>query len=162
MYHQGLLQFKFEKSNRKRQCFNYRYVQLDRFRGKTRVFSSPLPVACAVQFCQLSIKKRKQCCSPDCSGIGSFYQTNMDNRKRPLSPSSTSSDGFKTPDRRVSVVNGLLNSNFMNWGIEETCQYLRGGGFAEWEEAFRGWCSAFEAVIDRFVFNEIVPRKSDA
>uniref|UniRef100_A0A3Q3X7A0 Deoxynucleoside triphosphate triphosphohydrolase SAMHD1 n=1 Tax=Mola mola TaxID=94237 RepID=A0A3Q3X7A0_MOLML len=80
---------------------------------------------------------------------------NMDNGKRPLSPSLTCSDGCKTPDR-VSVVNGLLDSDYMHWGVEETCQYLRGAGLAECEDAFRGWFSALEAVIDSFVLNQIV------
>ncbi|GLD46196.1 deoxynucleoside triphosphate triphosphohydrolase SAMHD1-like protein, partial [Lates japonicus] len=58
----------------------------------------------------------------------------MENRKRPLE--AVSSTGFKTPEKRVSVVR-LQDSDYMRWGVEETCQYLRREGLGAWENKFR-------------------------
>lgn len=65
----------------------------------------------------------------------------MERRKRPLDANDT----FKTPEKRVSVVRRLQDDNYMQWGVEETCQYLRREGLQEWEDAFRGWFSGLEA-----------------
>uniref|UniRef100_A0A4W6F7X9 Deoxynucleoside triphosphate triphosphohydrolase SAMHD1 n=1 Tax=Lates calcarifer TaxID=8187 RepID=A0A4W6F7X9_LATCA len=62
----------------------------------------------------------------------------MENRKRPLE--AVSSTGFKTPEKRVSMVR-LQDSDYMRWGVEETCQYLRREGLGAWENKFRGLCS---------------------
>ncbi|KAF7659906.1 hypothetical protein LDENG_00291200 [Lucifuga dentata] len=61
----------------------------------------------------------------------------MDSRKRPLAADLSSDDGFKTPEKRVSVVRGQLDSDYMQWGVEETCRYLRREGHGDWEEKFR-------------------------
>ncbi|XP_018526907.1 deoxynucleoside triphosphate triphosphohydrolase SAMHD1-like [Lates calcarifer] len=58
----------------------------------------------------------------------------MENRKRPLE--AVSSTGFKTPEKRVSMVR-LQDSDYMRWGVEETCQYLRREGLGAWENKFR-------------------------
>ncbi|XP_071332522.1 deoxynucleoside triphosphate triphosphohydrolase SAMHD1-like [Trachinotus anak] len=60
----------------------------------------------------------------------------MENRKRPLDAVSSPGDSFKTPEKRVSVV-PALDSDYMRWGVEETCQYLRREGLVEWENTFR-------------------------
>ncbi|XP_022597665.1 deoxynucleoside triphosphate triphosphohydrolase SAMHD1-like isoform X1 [Seriola dumerili] len=60
----------------------------------------------------------------------------MENRKRPLEAVSSPSDGFKTPEKRVSVVR-LPDSDYIRWGVGETCQYLRREGLGEWEDKFR-------------------------
>ncbi|KAF1390394.1 hypothetical protein PFLUV_G00057590 [Perca fluviatilis] len=60
----------------------------------------------------------------------------MENRKRPLGAVVTPNDSFKTPEKRVSVVR-LLDSDYMRWGVEETCRYLRGEGLGEWEDTFK-------------------------
>ncbi|XP_031172324.1 deoxynucleoside triphosphate triphosphohydrolase SAMHD1 [Sander lucioperca] len=59
----------------------------------------------------------------------------MENRKRPLGEVNPN-DSFKTPEKRVSVVR-LLDSDYMRWGVEETCRYLRGEGLGEWEDTFK-------------------------
>nr|XP_046253079.1 deoxynucleoside triphosphate triphosphohydrolase SAMHD1-like [Scatophagus argus] len=61
----------------------------------------------------------------------------MDNRKRPFEAVSTSDDKYKTPEKRVSVVRPLQDSDYMQWGVEETCQYLRREDLGEWEDKFR-------------------------
>lgn len=155
------MQFYFEKFNRKCLCFCYSCVQLDctGSEAKPGYFFTASSRLCRAIFSAV-VNNMQHCCSSDCSTLASVYQANEDNRKRPLSPSLTCSDGCKTPDR-VSVVNGLLDSDYMHWGVEETCQYLRGAGLAECEEAFKGWFSALEAVIDSFVLNQIVPRTTN-
>ncbi|XP_072223758.1 deoxynucleoside triphosphate triphosphohydrolase SAMHD1 [Leuresthes tenuis] len=60
----------------------------------------------------------------------------MSNRKRPIPDEFSSSDRFKTPEKGVSVVR-LPGSDFMQWGVEETCRYLRSQGLGQWEDAFR-------------------------
>ncbi|KAM4562221.1 deoxynucleoside triphosphate triphosphohydrolase SAMHD1 [Odontesthes bonariensis] len=60
----------------------------------------------------------------------------MSNRKRPLKDVFSSSDRLRTPEKGVSVVR-LPDSDFMRWGVEETCQYLRRQGLGQWEDAFR-------------------------
>lgn len=59
----------------------------------------------------------------------------MDKRKRQLDEAH---DDLKTPEKRVSVVRRLQDSDYMHWGVDETCQYLRREGLREWEDAFRG------------------------
>lgn len=68
-----------------------------------------------------------------------FYQTNMECRKRPLQASPGACDSSRTPKKRVSVVRPS-DSDYLRWGVDEICQYLRREGLGEWEEAFRG-CS---------------------
>lgn len=60
----------------------------------------------------------------------------MENRKRLLEVVSSPADSFKTPEKRASVP-GLWSSDYMQWGAEETCQYLRSEGLREWEDKFR-------------------------
>lgn len=65
----------------------------------------------------------------------------MANRKRPFDAALTPDDNFKTPEKRVSVVR-LQESDYTQWGVEETCRYLRREALGEWEETFKGWFSA--------------------
>lgn len=58
----------------------------------------------------------------------------MANRKRPLQIAANNS--LQTPEKKVSIVR-LITSDYMHWEIEETCQYLRKEGLAEWESIFR-------------------------
>ncbi|XP_034551820.1 deoxynucleoside triphosphate triphosphohydrolase SAMHD1 [Notolabrus celidotus] len=60
----------------------------------------------------------------------------MENRKRPFGAVSTPDDSFKTPEKRVSVVR-LQDYDYMQWGVDETCRYLRREGLEEWEDAFK-------------------------
>ncbi|XP_019746798.1 deoxynucleoside triphosphate triphosphohydrolase SAMHD1 isoform X2 [Hippocampus comes] len=60
----------------------------------------------------------------------------MANRKRDSATAISPGDVFQTPGKRVSV-DRTPNSDFSRWGIEETCQFLRGEGLAEWETVFR-------------------------
>ncbi|TKS77698.1 Deoxynucleoside triphosphate triphosphohydrolase SAMHD1 [Collichthys lucidus] len=60
----------------------------------------------------------------------------MANRKRPLDAALTPDDNFKTPEKRVSVVR-LQESDYTQWGVEETCRYLRREALGEWEETFK-------------------------
>ncbi|XP_041801150.1 deoxynucleoside triphosphate triphosphohydrolase SAMHD1 [Chelmon rostratus] len=60
----------------------------------------------------------------------------MESRKRPLATVLTPNDGFKTPEKRVAAVR-LQDSDYMRWGVEETCLYLRREDLGEWEEKFR-------------------------
>lgn len=62
----------------------------------------------------------------------------MANRKRPLDAVSGSDDRTNTPEKRVSVPQPL-DSDYMDWGVEETCQYLRREKLEKWEDIFRGW-----------------------
>ncbi len=64
----------------------------------------------------------------------------MASRKRPLEAALTPDNSFKTPEKRVSAVR-LQDSEFMQWGVDETCRYMRREGLAEWEDTFRGWFS---------------------
>lgn len=52
-------------------------------------------------------------------------------------------DGFKTPEKRVSLVR-LPDSDYMRWGVEETCRYLRREGLGKWEDIVK---SKFSALI---------------
>ncbi|KAG7228251.1 hypothetical protein INR49_009112 [Caranx melampygus] len=49
---------------------------------------------------------------------------NMENRKRPLEPTSSPGAGHKTPRKTAPVVR-QANSDYLHWEVEETCQYLR-------------------------------------
>uniref|UniRef100_A0A668A2T8 Deoxynucleoside triphosphate triphosphohydrolase SAMHD1 n=1 Tax=Myripristis murdjan TaxID=586833 RepID=A0A668A2T8_9TELE len=60
----------------------------------------------------------------------------MESRKRPLAAGPCTADVFKTPEKRMAVVR-QQDSDFMGWGVEETCKYLHREGFAEWEDKFR-------------------------
>ncbi|KAM7404835.1 hypothetical protein PAMP_012146 [Pampus punctatissimus] len=60
----------------------------------------------------------------------------MDSRKRPAEAVLNPGDSFKTPEKRVSVVREL-DTDYMRWGVEETCQYLQREGLGEWEDTFR-------------------------
>ncbi|KAM9350888.1 deoxynucleoside triphosphate triphosphohydrolase SAMHD1-like [Symphorus nematophorus] len=60
----------------------------------------------------------------------------MENRKRPLEAALTPSYGCKTPEKRVRA-DRLQDADYMQWGVEETCRYLRKEGLREWEETFR-------------------------
>lgn len=60
----------------------------------------------------------------------------MASRKRKLEADLTPSENLKTPKKGVSVVR-LQDSDYMRWGVEEACQYLRREGLGEWEQVFR-------------------------
>ncbi|XP_034063432.1 deoxynucleoside triphosphate triphosphohydrolase SAMHD1 [Gymnodraco acuticeps] len=60
----------------------------------------------------------------------------MENRKRQLEAVVTDNHCFKTPEKRVSLVR-LLDSDYMRWGVKETCQYLRREDLVEWEDIFK-------------------------
>ncbi|MEQ2196958.1 hypothetical protein XENOCAPTIV_019297 [Xenoophorus captivus] len=63
----------------------------------------------------------------------------MASRKRVIDPALSTDEEFKTPEKRVSVVRGSQpDSDFMRWGVEETCQYLQREGLGEWKDTFRG------------------------
>ncbi|XP_070695451.1 deoxynucleoside triphosphate triphosphohydrolase SAMHD1 isoform X2 [Pempheris klunzingeri] len=55
----------------------------------------------------------------------------MANRKRLFEEGLTPNSGFKTPEKKVS------NQDYMRWGVEETCRYLRKAGLGNWEDKFR-------------------------
>ncbi|MED6233691.1 hypothetical protein ATANTOWER_015141 [Ataeniobius toweri] len=62
----------------------------------------------------------------------------MASRKRVIQPALSTDEEFKTPEKRVSVVRGLQpDSDFMRWGVGETCQYLQREGLGEWKDTFR-------------------------
>lgn len=61
----------------------------------------------------------------------------MENRKRPFEADSCPDFIFKTPEKRASV-DQLQDSDYMRWGVDETCQYLRRESLGEWEATFRG------------------------
>lgn len=47
-------------------------------------------------------------------------------------------EDFQTPEKRVSVVRSSPpDSDFMRWGVEETCRYLEREGLGEWGDTFR-------------------------
>ncbi|KAM9829374.1 deoxynucleoside triphosphate triphosphohydrolase SAMHD1 isoform 1-T1 [Syngnathus typhle] len=58
----------------------------------------------------------------------------MASRKRGVETPSPG-DSFQTPGKRASVYR-TQNSDVSQWGIEETCHYLRGEGLGEHETAF--------------------------
>ncbi|XP_029995215.1 deoxynucleoside triphosphate triphosphohydrolase SAMHD1 [Sphaeramia orbicularis] len=61
----------------------------------------------------------------------------MASRKRPLDAVvSGGDDRTNTPEKRVSVFQPL-DSDYMHWGVEETCQYLRRETLEKWEDIFR-------------------------
>lgn len=60
----------------------------------------------------------------------------MENRKRPLAAVSSPDDSFKTPEKKVSVVR-VSDSDYMQWGVEEMCQYLQREGLGEWVDTFK-------------------------
>lgn len=66
------------------------------------------------------------------------YQLNMESRKRSFEAVSSPSDGFHTPEKRVSVAALPADSDYMRWGVDETCQYLRKEGLEKWEATFKG------------------------
>uniref|UniRef100_A0A674DGH0 SAM domain and HD domain 1 n=1 Tax=Salmo trutta TaxID=8032 RepID=A0A674DGH0_SALTR len=61
----------------------------------------------------------------------------MDIRKRPREdlPNTSSSDQFKTPEKRVYEA---AWQDFAKWGVEDVCRYLRQEGHRTWEDTFRG------------------------
>ncbi|XP_054902374.1 deoxynucleoside triphosphate triphosphohydrolase SAMHD1 [Poeciliopsis prolifica] len=62
----------------------------------------------------------------------------MESRKRPVCPAPSPDEEFQTPEKRVSVArDSPLDSGFMRWGVEETCQYLQREGLEEWKDKFR-------------------------
>lgn len=69
----------------------------------------------------------------------------MESRKRLLDSASTFNDNFKTPEKKVSVIHRQQYPEYMQWGVEETCQYLRKEGLEKWEDAFKGSFSGLEA-----------------
>lgn len=84
----------------------------------------------------------------------------MANRKRPLVEDSPPGETFKTPEKRVSEVRRQQDADYMQWGVERTCQFLRTEGLQKWEDAFRGWffflagkpsvaCPKFSGSLDR-------------
>ncbi|KAM9786333.1 deoxynucleoside triphosphate triphosphohydrolase SAMHD1 [Neosynchiropus ocellatus] len=60
----------------------------------------------------------------------------MASRKRTLETADIETNAFKTPDKKVSVL-GLPTSEYLQWGVEETCEYLRREDLGEWESLFR-------------------------
>ncbi|KAM3871742.1 deoxynucleoside triphosphate triphosphohydrolase SAMHD1 [Diretmus argenteus] len=63
----------------------------------------------------------------------------MESRKRPREAESadvSSADGFKTPVKNASVVR-QQDSDFLRWGVEDTCEYLHRQGLGEWANTFR-------------------------
>ncbi|KAK9514753.1 hypothetical protein VZT92_025443 [Zoarces viviparus] len=60
----------------------------------------------------------------------------MESRKRPLEAVLTADDSFKTPEKRVSEPR-LQESEYMRWGVEQTCRYLRAEGLGDLEDKFR-------------------------
>lgn len=60
----------------------------------------------------------------------------MASRKRPLDAISGADDRTNTPEKRVSAVQPL-DSDYMHWGVEETCQYLRRERLEKWEDIFK-------------------------
>ncbi|KAM6924386.1 deoxynucleoside triphosphate triphosphohydrolase SAMHD1-like [Xenentodon cancila] len=60
----------------------------------------------------------------------------MDSRKRPIEAVLSPDDACRTPEKRVSAVH-CPGSDFMQWGVEQTCRYLRKIGLEKWEHIFR-------------------------
>lgn len=63
---------------------------------------------------------------------------NMANRKRQHAEDSPPCKILQTPEKRVSEVRREQDADYMQWGVERTCQFLRTEGLQEWEDAFRG------------------------
>lgn len=63
----------------------------------------------------------------------------MANRKRPFVEDSPTGKILKAQERRVSEVRRQQDTDYMQWGVERTCQFLRDEGLQKWEDAFRGW-----------------------
>ncbi|XP_071777168.2 deoxynucleoside triphosphate triphosphohydrolase SAMHD1-like [Centroberyx gerrardi] len=57
-------------------------------------------------------------------------------RKRPAEADLSSLDIFKTPEKSAPVV-WQQDSDFMSWGVEETCGYLHEMFLEEWQHKFR-------------------------
>uniref|UniRef100_A0A673B317 Deoxynucleoside triphosphate triphosphohydrolase SAMHD1 n=1 Tax=Sphaeramia orbicularis TaxID=375764 RepID=A0A673B317_9TELE len=57
-------------------------------------------------------------------------------------------DRTNTPEKRVSVFQPL-DSDYMHWGVEETCQYLRRETLEKWEDIFRG---PFDSLYLCFIY----------
>ncbi|XP_057685987.1 deoxynucleoside triphosphate triphosphohydrolase SAMHD1 [Corythoichthys intestinalis] len=60
----------------------------------------------------------------------------MASRKRDLATAMSPGDCFQTPEKKVSV-DQMSDLDVSQWGIEETCLYLREEGLGEWETVFR-------------------------
>ncbi|XP_060912848.1 deoxynucleoside triphosphate triphosphohydrolase SAMHD1 [Labrus mixtus] len=60
----------------------------------------------------------------------------MENRKRPFEGGLSPDESFKTPEKKVSAVR-LQDSDYMHWGVEETCRYLRRENLGACEATFR-------------------------
>lgn len=60
----------------------------------------------------------------------------MENRKRQFEAVSTPDDTFSTPVKRVSAVR-QNDSDYLQWGLDETCRFLQREGLEEWEDIFR-------------------------
>uniref|UniRef100_A0A665TDU5 Deoxynucleoside triphosphate triphosphohydrolase SAMHD1 n=1 Tax=Echeneis naucrates TaxID=173247 RepID=A0A665TDU5_ECHNA len=57
----------------------------------------------------------------------------MESRKRPLEPDSGL--GLTTPKKSAPAVRP--DSDYMHWGVDETCLYLQREGLGAWEDTFR-------------------------
>lgn len=67
----------------------------------------------------------------------------MDSRKRSrvevADMLTLTDDTFKTPEKRVTVVSeSWRDTDFMQWGVEDTCKYLNREGLEEWVDIFKG------------------------
>uniref|UniRef100_A0A665T5K2 Deoxynucleoside triphosphate triphosphohydrolase SAMHD1 n=1 Tax=Echeneis naucrates TaxID=173247 RepID=A0A665T5K2_ECHNA len=71
----------------------------------------------------------------------------MESRKRPLEPDSGL--GLTTPKKSAPAVRP--DSDYMHWGVDETCLYLQREGLGAWEDTFRGGLRAFPYYIGAFV-----------
>ncbi|XP_074537499.1 deoxynucleoside triphosphate triphosphohydrolase SAMHD1-like [Halichoeres trimaculatus] len=60
----------------------------------------------------------------------------MENRKRPFESVSAPDDSFTTPVKRGSAVRHQ-DSNYMQWGVDQTCRFLQREGLGKWEDTFR-------------------------
>ncbi|XP_071398588.1 deoxynucleoside triphosphate triphosphohydrolase SAMHD1-like isoform X2 [Centroberyx affinis] len=58
----------------------------------------------------------------------------MENRKRPAEADLSTADIFKTPEKKRVTEQ---DSDFMSWGVEQTCDHLREIGLEEWQDKFR-------------------------
>lgn len=88
-------------------------------------------VAVGVQRCRLSFCPDFIHCIKTYSCLF-VEKPDMENRKRPQEADRS----FKTPVKRPLLLDPL--PDYMQWGAEETCQYLRREGLGEWEHIFRG------------------------
>ncbi|KAM9856088.1 deoxynucleoside triphosphate triphosphohydrolase SAMHD1 [Aulostomus maculatus] len=62
----------------------------------------------------------------------------MESRKRPLEASVSRGSSLQTPEKRVSEARLQdSDSDYMRWGVEETCQFLRREELGAWEDTFR-------------------------